>query len=64
MDDLAKTYLEKMLKGCEQNIEQINDAMKNVQTQVDQMDKQKEEMEIASADLRKILGIKKGPRKL
>tara|TARA_R100001244_G_scaffold117405_2_gene87373 strand:- start:189 stop:383 length:195 start_codon:yes stop_codon:yes gene_type:complete len=64
MDKLAKTYLEKMLKGCEQNIEQIIEALKNVENQVDQMQKQKEEMETASADLKKVLGIKKGPTKL
>jgi len=64
MDKLAKTYLEKMLKGCEQNIEQITEALKNVENQVDQMQKQKEEMETASADLKKVLGIKKGPTKL
>ena len=64
MEKLAKTYLEKMLKGCEQNIEQINEALKNVENQVDQMQQQKEEMETASADLKKALGIKKGPTKL
>tara|TARA_R110000765_G_scaffold424865_1_gene536603 strand:- start:238 stop:432 length:195 start_codon:yes stop_codon:yes gene_type:complete len=64
MDKLAQTYLEKMLKGCEQNIEQIKEALQNVENQVDQMQKQKEEMETASADLKKVLGIKKGPTKL
>jgi prefoldin subunit 5 len=62
MDKLTKKYLEKMLEGCEAGIEQINEAVGGIQNQLDQMSTQKEEMETAAVDLRKLLGVKKGPK--
>jgi len=71
MDKVSKKYLERMLEGCEMGLSQIDEAIASVsaqlgqvQTQFDEMSQQKEEMLEAQADLTKLLGVEKGPRKI
>ena len=57
MNKLEKKYLERMLEGCDAGLEQVNTALENANLQIEQMLEQKEEMETAQVDLRKMLGL-------
>ena len=46
-----------MLEGCDAGLEQVKTALENANLQVEQMLEQKEEMETAQVDLRKMLGL-------
>ena len=57
MSEVTEKYLARMLEGAEQGLEQVNTAMPQIHAQLESMEEQKKEMEIAVAELKDLLGL-------
>jgi len=57
MNELNKKYLNKLLEGAEQGLEQLDGAVNQLKSQLDQMMEQREEMVTAERELKKLLGV-------
>jgi len=57
MNELNEKYLSRMLEGAEQGLAQVDTAVEQINTQLEGMMEQKEEMITAVAELKDLLGL-------
>ena len=57
MNELNEKYLSRMLEGAEQGLAQVDTAVEQINTQLEGMMEQKEEMVTAVAELKELLGL-------
>jgi len=57
MNELNEKYLARMLEGAEQGLAQVDTAVEQINTQLEGMMEQKEEMVTAVAELKELLGL-------
>ena len=57
MDEKTEKYLAQLLEGYERNIEPLEQAIQNLENQLEGATRQKEEMVTGIVDLKELLGL-------
>ena len=67
MNETNEKYLARLLEGAEQGLQQVEQAIEQINTQLGTMQEQRDEMEVAVKELKELLGLeeeKKRPQLL
>tara|TARA_R110002153_G_scaffold64551_3_gene172903 strand:+ start:981 stop:1196 length:216 start_codon:yes stop_codon:yes gene_type:complete len=57
MNELNEKYLSRMLEGAEQGLAQVDTAVEQINTQLEGMMEQREEMVTAVSEIKELLGL-------
>tara|TARA_R110001583_G_scaffold43028_1_gene136762 strand:- start:213 stop:437 length:225 start_codon:yes stop_codon:yes gene_type:complete len=57
MNKINEKYLARMLEGAEQGLDQLDATVESINTQLEQMKEQREDMVLAQTELKKLLGL-------
>ena len=57
MNELNEKYLSRMLEGAEQGLAQVDTAVEQINTQLEGMMEQREEMLTAVSEIKELLGL-------
>ena len=63
MNEINEKYLARMLEGAEQGLDQVDQAVQQINTQLGNMEEQREEMEEAVRELKGLLGLDEETKK-